>query len=117
MQWNIRPLGTPRNRNYVERVARLGKWLRRWRDIPSVFTHGVNVGLLMDESGRVVIPVEFWETLEADNIFLELLFPVMQGNRWEYPFPEAQMLIQEFNRRLGASKLMWGLITRPPSAR
>lgn len=106
--WNIRPLGTPRDKNYIEQVARLGKWARRWRDIPSVFTHGVNVGLLMDGAGRVVIPDEFWTTLEADNIFLELLFPVMQGNRWDYPFPEAQALIREFHRRLGASKLLWG---------
>jgi predicted TIM-barrel fold metal-dependent hydrolase len=106
--WNIRPLANPRNRDYVEQVVRLGRWARRWKDIPSVFTHGVHVGLLMDEGGRVVIPQEFWETLQADNMYLELLFPVMQGNRWEYPYPEAQALIQEIHRRLGASKLLWG---------
>lgn len=106
--WNIRPLGAPRERNYVEQVARLGKWARRWKDIPSVFTHGVHVGLLMDKGGRVVIPQEFWDTLAAPNITLELLFPVMQGNRWEYPFPEAQSLIRDFHKKLGASKLVWG---------
>lgn len=106
--WNIRPLGTPRNQNYVEQVARLGNWARRWSQIPSVLTHGVHVGLLMDAGGRVVIPEEFWATLEADNVHLELLFPVMQGDRWDYPYPEAQALIREFHRRLGASKLLWG---------
>jgi predicted TIM-barrel fold metal-dependent hydrolase len=106
--WNIRPLATPRNRDYVEQVARLGRWARRWKGIRNVFTHGVNVALLMDDAGRVVIPPEFWDTLELDNMYLELLFPVMQGNRWEYPYPEAQELIREFHRRLGASKLLWG---------
>jgi len=106
--WNIRPLGTPRNQNYVEQVVRLGRWARRWKDIPSVFTHGVHVGLLMDEGGRVVIPEEFWKTLEADNMHLELLFPVMQGARWDYPYPEAQELVRTFHKRLGASKLLWG---------
>jgi predicted TIM-barrel fold metal-dependent hydrolase len=106
--WNIRPLGVPRERNYVEQVARLGRWAKRWKNIPSVFTHGVHVGLLMDEGGRVVIPAEMWETLELPNMHLELLFPVMQGARWDYPFPEAQELIRAFHKRLGASKMLWG---------
>jgi predicted TIM-barrel fold metal-dependent hydrolase len=106
--WNIRPLALPRERNYVEQVARLGRWARRWKRIPSVFTHGVNVGLLMDAGGRVVIPEEMWETLRLPNIYLELLFPVMQGSRWDYPFVEAQELIKEFHGRLGASKMLWG---------
>jgi predicted TIM-barrel fold metal-dependent hydrolase len=106
--WNIRPLAFPRERNYIEQVARLGRWARRWRRIPNVFTHGVNVGLLTDAGGRIVIPEEMWETLALENIHLELLFPVMQGSRWEYPFPEAHDLIREFHRRLGASRMLWG---------
>jgi predicted TIM-barrel fold metal-dependent hydrolase len=106
--WNIRPTGTPRRENYLEQIVRLGKWARRWPRIPSIFTHGFNIGLLIDDEGYVKIPDELWHTITADNVFVELLFPVMQGSRWEYPFPEAQVLILELHRRIGASKMIWG---------
>jgi predicted TIM-barrel fold metal-dependent hydrolase len=106
--WNIRPVANPRRENYLEQIVRLGKWARKWSRVPCVFTHGFNVGLLIDEQGRMEIPEELWSTIEADNVFVELLFPVMQGSRWEYPFPEAQALIRELHRRLGAEKILWG---------
>lgn len=106
--WNVRPVALPLRASYIEQIGRLARWARRWPDIPSVFTHGVNVSLLSDANGRVTIPEELWSTLEADNMFLELLLPVMQGSRWDYPFPEGQRLIQELYRRLGGSKMLWG---------
>ena len=106
--WNIRPVRLPRRSSYIEEIARLGRWARKWPGIPSVFTHGVNVGLLTGESGTVTIPDELWHTLEADNMFLELLLPIMQGGRWSYPFPEGQELVAQFHRRLGADKMLWG---------
>jgi predicted TIM-barrel fold metal-dependent hydrolase len=106
--WNIRPTSGPRRESYVDQIRRLGVWARRWPRIPSVFTHGVNIPLLTDDRGVVQLPNELWWTLEADNVFLELLFPIMQQGLWDYPFPEAQVLIRKFYERLGASKLMWG---------
>jgi predicted TIM-barrel fold metal-dependent hydrolase len=106
--WNIRPTSGPRRSSYIDQARRLGVWARRWPHIPSVFTHGLYVGLLADERGVVRVPDEIWWTLEADNVFLELLLPVMQGGLWEYPFPEGQALVAMLYKRLGASKMHWG---------
>jgi predicted TIM-barrel fold metal-dependent hydrolase len=106
--WNIRPTAGPRKASYVDQVRRLGVWARRWPQIPSVFTHGIYLTLLTDDRGVVHVPDELWSTLEADNVFLELLLPVMQGGMWDYPFPEGQELVKAFYQRLGASKMHWG---------
>jgi predicted TIM-barrel fold metal-dependent hydrolase len=108
VQWNIRPVGNPRRENYIEQIVRLGKWARRWPEVPCVFTHGFNIGLLIDDHGHVNLPDELWHTIEAENVFVELLFPVMQGSRWEYPFPQAQALIKQMHQRIGAGKIIWG---------
>jgi predicted TIM-barrel fold metal-dependent hydrolase len=106
--WNIRPTKGPRRASYIDQIRRLGVWARRWPQIPNVFTHGVHIKMLMDDRGRVQIPDELWQTLEADNMYLELLLATLQGGEWDYPFPEAQELIKRFYERLGGSKMHWG---------
>jgi predicted TIM-barrel fold metal-dependent hydrolase len=106
--WNIRPTKGPQRPSYIEQTRRFGVWARRWPQIPSVYTHGVHLRWLLDERGHVEIPDEMWWALEADNVFLELLLPITQGGRWDYPFPEAQELIKRFYERLGGSKMHWG---------
>jgi predicted TIM-barrel fold metal-dependent hydrolase len=44
----------------------------------------------------------------ADNVWLELCFPISWGGIWEYPFVEAQALIRDLHGRIGAERLVWG---------
>ena len=106
--WNIRPCAEPRPASYRDQIRRLGVWARRWPEIPSIFTHGVNVPLLADTRGVVTIPDVLWDVLSLDNVFLELLLPVMQGGRWDYPFPEGQEIVRQCYQKLGAGKMHWG---------
>ena len=46
--------------------------------------------------------------LREPNVTLELLFPLLYGASWEYPYAEARPIIQELYQKLGASKLLWG---------
>jgi len=106
--WNIRPVSEPRPQSYLDQIYRLGIWAKRYQDIPAVFTHGLNVGLLMDANGRVTIPEELLGVLLLPNITLELLLPVMQGGIWDYPYPEGQEIVKFLYEKLGPSKLSWG---------
>ena len=106
--WNIRPCAEPRPASYRDQIRRLGVWARRWPEIPSIFTHGVNVPLLADTRGVVTIPDVLWDVLSLDNVFLELLLPVMQGGCWDYPFPEGQEIVRQCYQKLGAGKMHWG---------
>jgi len=36
------------------------------------------------------------------------MFPITWGGFWDYPYPEAQTLIQQMRDLFGASKLIWG---------
>jgi predicted TIM-barrel fold metal-dependent hydrolase len=44
----------------------------------------------------------------ADNVWLELCFPISWGGVWEYPFVEAQALIRDLRDRIGTERLVWG---------
>ena len=39
---------------------------------------------------------------------LELLFPLLYGASWDYPYAEARPIILALYEKLGASKLLWG---------
>jgi len=41
-------------------------------------------------------------------VTLELLFPLLYGATWDYPYAESQPLIRELYETFGASKLLWG---------
>ena len=45
---------------------------------------------------------------QMPNIFLELLFPIMNGGRWDYPYPESREIIKTLYHEVGPDKLMWG---------
>ncbi|MBI4588504.1 MAG: amidohydrolase [Candidatus Rokubacteria bacterium] len=106
--WNLRPDSQPRRESYVNQFRRVGIWARRYPDIQSVVTHGFNVRYIIDSGGRATVPDEMVEVLKLPNVTFELLFHIMQGGVWDYPYPEAQEVIKFLYRRLGASKLVWG---------
>ncbi len=54
------------------------------------------------------IPDEIIALLREPNVTLELLFPLLYGATWDYPYAESQPLIRELYETFGASKLLWG---------
>jgi predicted TIM-barrel fold metal-dependent hydrolase len=59
-------------------------------------------------SGRWNVPEEVDRIYRRENVSLELMYPILWGGVWEYPFPEAQALIRDLRDRYGAGKLIWG---------
>ncbi|MCC7370845.1 MAG: amidohydrolase [Chloroflexi bacterium] len=103
--WDIRFVQRRTLAAYLGEVERLHRLARQFPRIRHVLTHGIPAHGMAD-GGR--IPDEIVALLREPNVTLELLFPLLYGATWEYPYAEAQPIIRELYERLGASKLLWG---------
>lgn len=103
--WDIRFSVRRTHADYMGEAVRLQKHMRRWPRIQNVLTHGMPTGAF-DASGA--IPDELWSVLAEPNLTVELLFPILYGASWEYPYLESQPVIRDLYNRLGAGSLLWG---------
>ncbi len=104
--WNITS-DSPGPDGWMEQHAAFGRWLDRYPDIACVYTHGIPLYRFWS-GGRLSIPSEIWDVLQAPNVHTEILIPILMGSLWDYPYTEATALIREYYDRLGGEKLIWG---------
>ena len=104
--WNITSVSSG-NRGWIEEHKAFGKWLKKYPDVLSIYTHGIPLYRFWD-NGKLTIPSDIWDALEAENVYTEILVPILMGGLWDYPYVEAMPLIKEYYNRLGAQKLVWG---------
>lgn len=90
---------------YLDQVMRLRRLIARFPRIRHVLTHGMP-GNAFNAAGE--IPEELWALLSEPTVTVEILFPILYGSSWDYPYPQARPIIQELFTRLGASKFIWG---------
>jgi len=90
---------------YMDQVARLHRFMRRYPRIVNVLTHGMPANAF-DSAGNM--PDDLWAILREPNLFVELLVPLLYGGKWGYPYVEAQPMIRQLYERLGPTKLLWG---------
>ncbi|MCC6174975.1 MAG: amidohydrolase [Chloroflexi bacterium] len=102
--WDIRFVQRRTQADYLGEVARLHRFARQFPRIRNVLTHGLPAHALSD--GRV--PDEIVGLLREPNVTLELLFPLLYGASWDYPYAEARPIIRTLYEQVGASKLLWG---------
>lgn len=104
--WNVTTT-EPGREGYLAEHAAFGRWVRRYPEITVVYTHGLPLYRFM-KNGKVRIPEEVWKPLEAPNVLVEILIPILQGGVWEYPYVEARPIVRLYYERLGPDKLVWG---------
>jgi predicted TIM-barrel fold metal-dependent hydrolase len=102
--WDIRFALRRGQADYMAEAARLRGHLRRFPRVENVLTHGLPASAF--DGGR--IPDDLWATLREPNLTVELLFPLLHGATWEYPYREAQAIVRDLHSRLGPTKLLWG---------
>ena len=102
--WDIRCRHGFTPEDFAEQVAALGRWATRWPDTPAVITHGFNMAWFRDsETSR-----EVKELMCRPQMYLELLFPIMMGRHWQYPYVEAIEVIRRLREEVGTERLLWG---------
>lgn len=90
---------------YMDEVMRLRKLIKRFPRIRHVLTHGMPPSAF---SAPGVMPEDLWALLLEPTVTVEVLFPILYGSSWEYPYVEAQPIIRMLLERLGPTKLIWG---------
>jgi predicted TIM-barrel fold metal-dependent hydrolase len=93
--------------SYVRSMAALTTLMNRYENIRWVLVMGPPVGFF-GKSGKWQFPDAVLKAYKHDNMLIELMFPITWGGQWEYPYPEAQVLIEQMHGLFGASKLVWG---------
>lgn len=90
-------------------IRALSVWAERYPDIPSVVAQGLPVLPFREFGNEVRYPKEVLDVFKRPSLFLELLYPIAAGRLgWDYPFPEAQVLVKRFYELFGAQKMVWG---------
>lgn len=92
---------------YASALLALGRVLDRH---PSIRTH-LAMGIPVQFFGkgeRWDIPSELEAVYKRDEFYIEIMFPITWGGRWDYPYKEAHPLIRDLRSRFGAEKLLWG---------
>jgi len=100
---------------FMKQMLRFEAWHNRYPEIKCSLVHGAMLRhLRIGDSGLRPVPEEFWRIWKRNNVYLELLIPIQvshpveNGSIWDYPYLEAQPLLQETLSVLGSEKLMWG---------
>ena len=97
----------PTRSGYLDQFRAFARWLRRHPETPCLLTHGVKLEYFR-EGDTTVLPEEVWAALAAPNLMVELLFPIREGGRLDYPYAETRPTLRRFYERLGPAKLVWG---------
>ena len=91
----------------IPNIVALGRILARHR--------GLRVHLAMSppvaffaSNGRYEFPEELLAVYRHQALMLEVMFPITYGGVWDYPYPEAQSLVESLRDQVGAGRLMWG---------
>lgn len=90
---------------YMEEVMRLHALIKRFPRIRHVLTHGMPSSAF-NASGEM--PEDLLALLRDPMVTTEILFPILHGSSWDYPYVEAQPIIRELLRRAGPTKFIWG---------
>lgn len=104
--WDIRvAIRRTSHAAYMDEATRLHRLVKRFPRIRHVLTHGMPASAFA-ASGEM--PEELWALLAEPTVTTELLFPILYGSSWDYPYTEAQPIIRKLYERLGPGKLIWG---------
>ena len=102
--WHLRCRNELSPRDFANELQVFRAFVEKWPDIKFVITHCFEMNHFEnDRLSNLAL-----EICRLPNIHLELLFPIMNGARWEYPYPQAQEIIKQLYAEIGAGKIMWG---------
>ncbi|MBM3597498.1 MAG: amidohydrolase [Alphaproteobacteria bacterium] len=93
--------------SYLGNVAAFDALVRRFPQHRFLMVMGPSVAHLTS-NGSWSFPDDVLAFLKRDNLQMEIMFPISWGGVWDYPYPEAQVLIRELRDMFGAAKLIWG---------
>jgi predicted TIM-barrel fold metal-dependent hydrolase len=102
--WHIAGVPTPSVANYLRAWERFAAWLDRYPDVTSVMVGGISLDVLLERG----MPEFMQRAIHEHDVLLEVLFPIIKGGEWRYPYAEAQDTLRSLYNEFGATRLVWG---------
>ena len=95
--------------NLSNELIKLEKWMKKYPSVKVVWTHGLAWRLFV-RGDEMKIPELIYKSMPTDNsnFYLQLLFPVLLGDIWDYPMKQVLPTLKELNNRIGSDRLIWG---------
>ena len=93
--------------HYMSELKRLGLWMERFSGVDVVLTHGFPAASFA-KGDLITLPDEVWEPFENPRLYLQFLFAIGLGWKWDFPLPQARPVVEDAMKRIGAGRLMWG---------
>jgi len=92
---------------YLRNMQAVGRVLRKFPKLKCHLAMGIPVQFFA-AGDHWDIPEELLSLYRRDDFYIEIMFPISWGGRWDYPYREAHPLIRDARDRFGADKLVWG---------
>lgn len=102
--WHITGVPMPTVPNYLHVWERFAGWLDRYPETSCVAVGGISLDLLLGQG----MPEFMRRAIHEHDVLLEVLFPILKGGDWRYPYLEGQNVLQSLYDEFGANKLVWG---------
>src|SRR6202011_2405399 len=93
--------------SYISNLLALDRVMQRHRALRFVLVMGPPVAHSARD-GPWEFPPEVLAAYRRENLLIEIMFPITWGGTWDYPYPQAQVLIRHMRELFGAAKLVWG---------
>jgi predicted TIM-barrel fold metal-dependent hydrolase len=102
--WDLRHRDGKSQADFDGELVAFRRFVEGRQDIAFVIAHGFNMGRFRNqELPRIVL-----ELLGLPNVHLEILFPLMNGHSWDYPYTQAMNVMRVLYNEVGPRKLIWG---------
>jgi len=99
--WAIHP------NDYNTLSKNLLEWAEEYRDIINVVTQSFPLSLYI-KNGRIEIPDFMKQFTKKDNVYFELAYPISEGGKEDYSYPETRRAIKYLYNIFGGEKFVWG---------
>jgi predicted TIM-barrel fold metal-dependent hydrolase len=92
---------------YMANLTALGRVLKRHKGIRCHLAMSPPVGFFA-KNGHYEFPSEALAVYRHESLVMEVMFPITYGGVWDYPYTEAQTLLQDMCNQFGSDRLIWG---------
>jgi predicted TIM-barrel fold metal-dependent hydrolase len=102
--WDLRHRDGKSRADFDNELIAFRRFVESRSDIQFVIAHGFNMGRFPGNQ----LPTIVLQLLALPNVHLEILFPLMNGHAWDYPYAQAMDVLRVLHGEIGAHKLLWG---------
>jgi len=114
--WFTCVLGNPRQfvadaeSLFVADYEKVIAWCKRYPDTDVVLTHGLpwRSWLQNENTSMGVVPEKLLQVFACPRVHLQLLIPLRLGDTFDFPFSQANGMLAQLAKSIGAERLLYG---------